>query len=212
MKIDSISNINANFKFNQIPSDFPLKNGTTNNETPPISPVGSDFLTTIIQSLSQTGVGNNLSFSTNGNSISFNLSSTTPSSSQDVTQVADSFLQNLLAALHSQSTQTGNNSSSDSDSDNDGTGNIFNVNISFNGQNDLQNLAQSLALQSLFSTDTSMLPNSTSSILGILDQSFQDLVGVLGSSNDLLLSDFLQSFANNLSGNLLSGNLVNIQA
>jgi len=203
MDINSISSINPTLQVNQaISSSNPLEQAIRNSETSTAPPTVSDFLAAIFQSLSQIG-----SVETSGplaNSLSTSLADSSASifSPQDVVQALGGFMQSLIASLHSQSIQTGNSANSNIDS----MGNIF------NSQNDIQSLVQDLALNSLILSDPNILSNSTNTTQNSLDQSFQNLVGVLGGSSDnMALSDFLQFFSSNLSGNSLSGNVINEQ-
>ena len=77
---------------------------------------GTGFLNSIVQALSDIGVGSGASSSTNSDSSS-------SSSSQDPAQALASFIQSLMAALHAQNgSASGTRGGTDSDGDNDGSG------------------------------------------------------------------------------------------
>ena len=179
---------------------------------------GGKLLDAITAALSQIGVGSGSTSSTSASSTGTDSSST---STQDPAQALASFMQELMAALHSQggSQSAGSQGGTDSDGDNDGSGTSG---VSGSGrhrpniQADLQSLIQQLSSSSADSSSASSSTADTSSAdttLSSLEQSFQSLISSLGGSGSTTsLTDFLQAFANNMQGESSVGNVVKAQA
>ncbi len=173
---------------------------------------GSGFLTSIIQALSDIGASSGSSASTNSDS-----SSSSSLSSQDPAQALATFIQSLMAALHAQGgNASGTKGGGDSDGDNDGSASGIGAHGRHHGNiaADLQSLIQQLtASNTNSSSSTSGAKDPT---LSSLQQSFQNLVGVLnnngGGTGTPNLTDFLQAFSSNLNNATPNGNVLSTQA
>src|SRR5450830_1470229 len=136
-------------------------------------------------------------------------------STQNVDAALNSFLQNLLTALHSESTL---NSTTDSSTDNDSVTSASAVAAATASsaataanrppppggrlEGDLTKLVQSLSASE----------SSTSSTNTNLESSFADLLSALGDSGGTSLSSFLQSITSKLHATPPSGNIINTTA
>ncbi len=180
-------------------------NGTRANrgvdEIPPPGPsAGGGMLEAITQALAKIGVGNSASASskTAATSASASSSSSSTSAAEDPARALAAFMQTLMAALHSQSTQAATN---DRDSSIAGSSGQHRHNF----QSDMQSLIEKLASSSGNSTGS----GSSDSSVGALQQSFQKLLGAVGgSSSKATLADFLQAFASNMPAASSVGNVV----
>jgi len=155
-------------------------------------------------------------------------------STQNVDAALNSFLQNLLTALHSESTL---NSTTDSSTDNDSVTSASAVAAATASsaataanrppppggrlEGDLTKLVQSLSASesSTSSTDTAAASDSStsgssssSSTNTNLESSFADLLSALGDSGGTSLSSFLQSITSKLHATPPSGNIINTTA
>ena len=179
---------------------------------------GTGFLNSIVQALSDIGVGSGASSSTNSDSSS-------SSTSQDPAQALASFIQSLMAALHAQNGHaSGTQGGADNDGDNDGSGTRVGGHAGHRGNiaADLQSLIQQLTGTSTGGSTSgsgTTASNSTDPTLASLQQSFQNLVGVLGNNGanssgggSISLTDFLQAFSSNLNNTTPNGNVVSTQA
>lgn len=178
-------------------------NGTRANrgvdEIPSPGPsAGGGMLEAITQALAKIGVGNSASASskTAATSASASSSSSSTSAAEDPARALAAFMQTLMAALHSQSTQAATNDSSIAGSSGQHRHNF---------QSDMQSLIEKLASSSGNSTGS----GSSDSSVGALQQSFQKLLGAVGgSSSKATLADFLQAFASNMPAASSVGNVV----
>ena len=153
----------------------------------------STFASALMNALSQSGI-------TVGSTSS---GTTTPSSgaSQSPQQALQSFMQNLFAALHAQSSgqnQTGEN-------DRSGAAAAGAMGSHHGGIGKMEANLQSLIQQ--LSSGTSMSPVDAS-----LQQSYQNLIGTQGATgNQSSLTSLLQTLSQNLQGVGMTGNIVNSQ-
>ncbi|MGC0154926.1 hypothetical protein ACPRNU_20910 [Chromobacterium vaccinii] len=185
-------------------------NGVGDAGTPPPGPPpGGGLISAIGQALSQIGVGGDASSDA---SSSDDDSTSSTSSSQDPRQAMAAFMQNLMAALHDQSGQTG---ASSSDGGVSGSGGYGRPDM----QTDLASLIQQLNASS-GSSDTGSA-SSDASTLSSLQQSFQNLVSALGGSGsgsgsgngNATLSGFLQALESSVPGGAsASGSIVSASA
>lgn len=201
---------------NQSCSAGTANNTISSNDVGVMLPPGGKLLGAITAALSQIGVGGN---STSNSSANTDSSS---SSAQDPVQALSAFMQDLMAALHSQSgaQSAGAQTGSDGDGDNDGSS-ASRVGASgrhrhHNIQADLQSLIQQLSASSINSSSASASTgssNSTDSTLTSLEQSFQNLLDSLGGFGSTAnLGGFLQAFAANMQSESALGNVVKAQA
>ena len=179
-------------------------NGTRANrgvdEIPSPGPsAGGGMLEAITQALAKIGVGNSASASSKTAATSASASSSSSTSAaEDPARALAAFMQTLMAALHSQSTQAATN---DRDSSIAGSSGQHRHNF----QSDMQSLIEKLASSSGNSTGS----GSSDSSVGALQQSFQKLLGAVGgSSSKATLADFLQAFASNMPAASSVGNVV----
>jgi hypothetical protein len=177
-------------------------NGTRANrgvdEIPSPGPsAGGGMLEAITQALAKIGVGNSASASSKTAATSASASSSSSTSAaEDPARALAAFMQTLMAALHSQSTQAATNDSSIAGSSGQHRHNF---------QSDMQSLIEKLASSSGNSTGS----GSSDSSVGALQQSFQKLLGAVGgSSSKATLADFLQAFASNMPAASSVGNVV----
>jgi len=182
---------------------------SASNNVDPMSAPGGRLLQAISAALSQIGVGSNQTSSTS------TISDSSSSSAQDPTQALASFMQDLMAALQSQSSTQGTGTDGDGDNDRSGSvraGGGHHSNI----QADLQSLIQQLSASNGSSSSTSTTTSTTGSssdTLSSLEQSFQNLVDSLGGSGGSAgLGNFLQAFADNMQNASAVGNVVKTQA
>ena len=179
-------------------------NGTRANSgvdeiPPPGPPAGGGMLEAITQALAKIGVGNSASASSKTAATSASASSSSSTSAaEDTARAMAAFMQTLMAALPSQSTQAATN---DRDSSIAGSSGQHRHNF----QSDMQSLIEKLASSSGNSTGS----GSSDSSVGALQQSFQKLLGAVGgSSSKATLADFLQAFASNMPAASSVGNVV----
>ena len=166
---------------------------------PPGPPAGGGMLEAITQALAKIGVGSSASAASKTAATSASASSSSSTSAaEDPARALAAFMQTLMAALHSQSTQAATN-------DRDGSIAGSSGQHRHNFQSDMQSLIEKLASSSGNSTGS----GSSDSSVGALQQSFQKLLGAVGgSSSKATLADFLQAFASNMPAASSVGNVV----
>jgi hypothetical protein len=177
---------------------------------------GGRFASAIIQALAQLGNG---STAANG---ALDATSATSTTAKDPQQALAAFVQNLFAALQSQSSgqaaaSTAANRSTTADASNSTSAVSGQGHHHHHGggagklEGGLQNLIQQLA-SSADASATGTGSSTTSSAnpaLDALQQSFDSLLAAEGKSgSNATLSDFLKSFAQNLQGAPSTGNVV----
>lgn len=220
MTISSVSNSNSIAQLYQMREVDQTQNTTKSKSIemspPPGPPLGGDFLNAIFQALTQIGAGESTDTTTSSTADSSSSSSSSTASSSDIAQALGSFMQNLMGALHDQSSSTASGSGTETDSEDDGSGNTSGTRSAGhhrpNIENDLQSLIQKLQGSSSTSSTSTTAADFTQSEL---EQSFQNLLSALGggsSSSEATLTNFLQAFADNMSGSSTSGSVISTQA
>lgn len=183
---------------------------------------GGGFLGAIDSALKEAGISDGLSSLFGGSSTSETASTsesdsnstTSTSSTEDARAALDAFMQNLMAALQSQS-DASSTTTSDSESDTAMSGlpppppppN------GYGGEEGMSDKLQSL-ISELTSSDSSSTDTSDSESSD-LESSFASLMSALGgdsSSSSADLQSFLESLASNLQGRGTSGTVVSTEA
>ncbi|WP_050477064.1 hypothetical protein [Herbaspirillum rhizosphaerae] len=191
---------------------------------------GGDFIDAIKQALAS------LEADTATSSTVTTSSTDNTTSTQNVDAALNSFLQNLLTALHSESASNSNSTTDSSTDDNSVTSASAVAAATASSaaaaanrpppppgggrlEEDLTKLVQSLSASesSTSSTDTasasdSSTSGSSSSTNTDLESSFANLLSALGDAGGTSLSSFLQSITTKLHATPSSGNIINTTA
>jgi hypothetical protein len=188
-------------------SSSTTRQSTVDSTRPSGSPPGGGLIDAIMQSLSQIGVGQTSATDNSDTSTSSDSNTT----AQNAVQAFGDFMQNLMAALHSQNAggaQGGPPPSGPPPGAGNGGG---------PGQlgSDLESLISQLTSSdsSTSSTDSTSDSNTSDTSLSGLEQSFSTLLNALGgSSGTTTLESFLETLSSKLQSNGPSGNVINTQA
>jgi hypothetical protein len=196
---------------NTYQSSSTTRQSTVDSTRPSGPPPGGGLIDAIMQSLSQIGVGQTSATDNSDTSTSSDSSTT----AQNAVQAFGDFMQNLMAALHSQNAggaQGGQPPSGQPPGAGNGGG---------PGQlgSDLESLISELTSSDSSTSSTDSTSDSTSdsstsdTSLSGLEQSFSTLLNALGgSSGTTTLESFLEALASKLQSNGPSGNVINTQA
>jgi hypothetical protein len=199
------------------------RQSTTESTRQSEPPLGGSLIGAIMQSLSQIGVGQTNATDNSDTSASSDSGST----AQNAIQAFGDFMQNLMAALHSQGAAGGPQGGpppggpppgGGNSGPNGGGGNDLRVGQtgSASGQGQLNTDLASLISQltsSDSSTESDTGTSSDNTSLSGLEQSFSTLLNALGGSRGTTtLESFLETLASKLQSNGPSGNVINTQA